>query len=67
MKMSEEKLEEYKKIVQKILEAFHGVPFPIIVESTTNTKAETVNLSDEKDKKLIEEISKLAKIVAKEE
>ena len=62
--MAEERLEEYRKIVQKILEAFHGVPFPIIVESTTNTKAEIIDLSNEKDKTLVKELSELADLVA---
>ena len=58
------KLEEYRKIVQKILEAFSNVPFPIIVELATDKKIEQIDLSKDEDQRLIDEISRLADIVA---
>jgi ribosomal protein S21 len=64
--MSEEeilrKIEEYRGIIGKVLEAFKGISFPIIVEVATDTKVEPFNLKAEEDKKLVEELAKLADI-----
>jgi len=45
------------------LKAFHKVPFPIILESTTKTKADTIDLSKEEDKLLVKELSELADLI----
>jgi len=57
--------EEYRKIVQKILEAFSNVPFPIIVELATDKKIEKIDLSKDEDRRLIDDISRLADIIAR--
>ncbi len=58
-----EKLHEYRKIIGRVLEAFRGVSFPLVVEVATNTKVEPFDLKDEKDAKLVQELSMLADII----
>jgi len=58
-----EKLREYREIIGRVLDAFRGVSFPIIVEVATNTKVEPFDLKDEKDAKLVQELSMLADII----
>lgn len=59
------KLEEYRGIIGKVLEAFKEVSFPIIVEVATNTKIEPFNLETREDRELVKELSTLAKLVIK--
>jgi hypothetical protein len=59
------KIEEYRGIIGRVLEAFKGISFPIIVEVATNTKVQPFNLGIEEDIKLVEELSKLADITIK--
>ncbi len=51
-------IEEYRKIIKGILEAFERVPFSVIIEVATDKKVEAFDLR--KDKALIDEISELA-------
>lgn len=57
------KIEEYQKIIRDVLSAFERVSFPIIVESSTGYKVMTIDTN--RDKGLINELSKIADIIAK--
>ncbi len=60
------RLEEYRRIVQKILEAFNNVPFPIIVEVATNKKVVPIDIHKNEDKFLIRDLATLADIIVLE-
>ena len=55
-----EKIEEYRKIIQKILEAFTNVPFTVVVESVTGKTINPVDLNDIKDKELVDDLKTIA-------
>ncbi len=54
--MSDEKVEEYRRIIKGILEAFQNVPFYVIIEVATDKKVETFDLNNDNDKLLINEL-----------
>ncbi len=60
--MSDEKVEEYRRIIKGILEAFQNVPFYVIIEVATDKKVETFDLNNDNDKLLINELKNLADI-----
>ncbi|WP_457550832.1 hypothetical protein [Archaeoglobus sp.] len=55
-----DELKKYRRLIQKILEAFTDVPFTVVVESVTGKSVEPIDLNDPKDKILIEDISRIA-------
>ena len=55
-----ERIEEYRRIIQKILEAFTNVPFTVVVESATGKTINPVNLNDPKDRELIDDLKTIA-------
>jgi len=61
-----EKVDEYRKIVQKILDAFTNIPFTVVVESTINKIIEPINLNNHKDKDLIGDIEVIANAILDE-
>jgi len=56
------KIEEYRRIISGILEAFQNVPFHIIIEVATDKKVEPFDLNNDNDKLLINELKHLANI-----
>jgi len=56
------KIEEYRRIIRSVLEAFQSVPFHVIIEVATDNKAEPFDLSAEEDKQLVDELKLLADI-----
>lgn len=58
-----DKIRVYREIIARVLEAFKGVSFPIVVEVATDTKVEPFNLKNKEDAKLVEELSMLADMV----
>ncbi len=53
-------IEEYRKIVQKILEAFTNIPFTIVVESATDKIVKPVDMKEKADRDLISDIEVIA-------
>ncbi|WP_456327176.1 hypothetical protein [Archaeoglobus sp.] len=55
-------LEEYRNIIRRVLDAFENVPFHIIIKVATDRDVERFDLSDAKDRSLVEELKLLADI-----
>jgi len=59
-----ERAREYQQIIRGILEAFHGVSFPVVVESTTGRRVLPVDRSSETA--LIDDIMLIARTLAQD-
>lgn len=58
-------LEEYRSIIRKVLEAFENIPFRIVIKIATDRDVERFDLSDAKNKALLEELKLLADITTR--
>lgn len=59
----QEKLRQYQETIRKIIAAFQGVDFPIILESTLGVKVEAFNDDDPCDQALLSDLIQIADVL----
>lgn len=55
-----DKLRQYQETIRKIINAFRGVDFPIVVESTLGVEVEAFNTADTRDQALLNDLTAIA-------
>lgn len=62
MKDQSKYIEQLEQTISKFMEPVKGIPFPIAIKAVFGRKVLEPDLNDEKDKKLIDDLSKIANI-----
>ena len=65
MSYQEKYIKELEQVISKFLEPLKGIPFSIAIRALTGFKVLTFEPSDEKNKKLLEQLSKAAQLSGK--
>ena len=58
-------ISELENTIEKLLSPIHGIPFHITIKALAGKRVFQINLSESKDKKLVEKISQAAEIALK--